>query len=48
MLSEGDPAPADGFWLSRETFLTLYEAAEKSASLYVGPAQLQGSHVAKQ
>lgn len=47
MLDKGDPAPADGFWLSKETFLTLYEAAEKSAALYVAPANLQGSQVAK-
>ena len=48
MLNHGDPAPADGFWLSKETFLMLYEAAEKSASLYVAPTRLEGSSVAKQ
>lgn len=41
MLEEGDPAPAEGFWLSPETFLTLYEAAEKQATLYTAPAQLE-------
>lgn len=30
IVKKGDPAPDDGFWLSRQTFLMLYEAAEKS------------------
>ena len=32
IMKKGEPAPEDGFWLSRYTFLMLYEAAEKLAS----------------
>jgi len=32
-LEQGDRAPDDGFWLTRESFMMLYEAAEKAAVL---------------
>jgi hypothetical protein len=32
IVRKGDPAPADGFWVSRRTFMMLYEAAEKTAA----------------
>jgi hypothetical protein len=31
IVGKGDPAPDDGVWLSRRTFLLLYEAAENWA-----------------
>ncbi len=30
MVQKEQPAPDDGFWLSKETFLMLYEAAERA------------------
>lgn len=30
IVKKGEPAPGDGFWLSRRTFLMLYKAAETS------------------
>ena len=39
VVRKGDPAPDEGFWVSRRTFLMLYEAAEKSAAFGKGASQ---------
>ena len=39
IVEKGEPAPGDGFWVSRQTFLKIYAAAERTAALESRPDQ---------
>ena len=43
IIKKGDPAPNDGFWMSQDTFLMLYEAAERTAAIYGNPVRTEVS-----